>query len=76
VDGGAERDPINLLGWKLIFFAMASRIMDVVHAVDPNPKDIQVDDMTGSRSIHVACEFGFSDGVTYIYAKCQFQQLN
>ena len=70
IDNGANLKKTDIIERPLIHFAFASCSMEMVRLiVDAGENDLQVKDSNGNQPIHVACEFGFFDGVKYIYLK-------
>ncbi|OHT07305.1 hypothetical protein TRFO_24563 [Tritrichomonas foetus] len=67
---GADLAKQDLLGRTVIHFAMTSCNLDIVRELDDGSIDFKTPDKNGNQPIHVACEFGFFDGVKYIHMKC------
>ena len=79
IDGGADLKKKDLLGRTILHFAMASKNLDIVRVCENSlpSSDIKLTtpDDNGNQPMHVACEFGFLDGVKYIYLNCGSKSL-
>lgn len=74
LDSGADPKKKDMLGRTVLHFAMASRNLEIVRlfqtALAGTNVTLSTADDDGNLPIHVACEFGFFDGVKHIYMNC------
>lgn len=74
LDTGADPKKKDLLGRTTLHFAMASKNLEIVRSLETALANTEITlntaDDNGNLPIHVACEFGFFDGVKHIYMNC------
>jgi ankyrin repeat protein len=76
VDGGADVTKADLLDRTPIFFGMASGSMAVLRLLDVGLEGLKQRDKEGNIPVHYACEYGFCDGVNYVYTKGNSLELS
>lgn len=67
IQSGADTAETDVFGRTPIFFAMASKNMDVVRCLAVNDNVYEARDREGNFPVHVACEYGFLDAVKTVY---------